>query len=635
MLGYIFQISRVWLYHRIKRKNMIFAIKRLPIKKDSIHSLSGGEKQKNDEKMRQTMHIDKMVRVYFLVSLLIQTVPLAPCGLALVYAFNKQSDTAQSLQQLYLLMYKQRNRGQDGAGIALISCSDQHYSFSINNVRSADRHALEEIYPLIKQQIEESTAQKEPTIFMGFVRYGTYGGTDQMFCQPQVRENHDTHRALVLAGNFNMTNMSDIHAWLAAQGKTNLPASDSEIILELLCYFLNQESVDTPDLVHVLQKCAPFFDGGYVLMGTIHNGDTFVCRDPAGIRSCFYHATDERICVASERAALATVCDTDFSNINEILPGHALIIKHDGTVEQKRFAPSVPLRQCAFERIYLSRGNDGAISRERKALGRFLAPRILELLNNDLSHAIFTYVPNSSEIAFQGMIEELERLTGQKPRVEKILYKDQVMRTFIANPLSRPAMTAYAYDVTQDIVTPEDTLIALDDSIVRGTTIKNIVQRLTSIHPKKIIIASAAPLIAYPDCYGIDTSQIGDLIGFQALIERLKETDRSHLVEQCADECSAQIDAQTSDMHNAVQNLYTHCTLQELEKKIASMVYPSNTDWSGELAVVYQSVEGLARAMPEHTGDWYFTGNYPTSGGFKVLNRSYVQWYRGNKSRAY
>jgi amidophosphoribosyltransferase len=581
------------------------------------------------------MHILKMVRVYFLVSILVHTIPITPCGLALVYALNKQNDTAQSLQHLYLLMYKQRNRGQDGAGIALIACDEQHYSFSIDNVRSADRHALEEIYPLIKQQLQESTERNEPTIFMGFVRYGTYGGTDHMFCQPQLRENHDTHRALVLAGNFNMTNMSDIHDWLIEQGKTNLPASDSGIILELMWHFLDQELVHTPDLVQVLQKCAPFFDGGYVLMGTIHTGDTFICRDPAGIRSCFYHATDARIYVASERAALATVCDADFASINEILPGHALIIKPDGTIEQKRFAPSMPLRQCAFERIYLSRGNDGAISRERKALGRFLAPRILELLNNDLSHAIFTYVPNSSEIAFQGMIEELEQLTGQKPRVEKILYKDQVMRTFIANPLLRPAMTAYAYDVTQDIVTPEDTLIALDDSIVRGTTIKNIVQRLTTVHPKKIIIASAAPLIAYPDCYGIDTSQIGDLIGFQALIERLKETDRSNLVRICADECSAQIDTQTSDMHNAVQSLYTQCTLGELEKKIAHMIYPSNTNWSGELAVVYQSVEGLSRAMPEHTGDWYFTGNYPTSGGFRVLNRSYVQWYSGNKSRAY
>ncbi|MCP3905373.1 MAG: amidophosphoribosyltransferase [Planctomycetes bacterium] len=630
------------------------------------------------------------------------------CGVALLrlrqplsYYRDRYDDPAWGLRKLYLLMEKQHNRGQDGAGVSAVKFDMPPGEKYLLRIRSSKHNAIERIFDVVMKGTRNAPSGGWKTldeakikakcefvaeVYLGHLRYGTHSKNQVSNCHPLMRKNNTASRNLAIAGNFNMTNSAELFRQLVEYGLNPVGDSDTQVVLERLGYFLDREhdhlhAVAGPgsfrglegrelaaeiarelNIVRVLSKAAQGWDGGYLFAGLIGNGDSFVCRDPAGIRPGYFYVDEEVVAVASERAALTSVFDVEPDAVETVRPGHALVIKRDGEIQHRPTAEPVEVRQCTFERIYFSRGNDPAIYCERKALGRLLAPRVLDAIDHDVEHAVFSFIPNTAESAYVGLIEELDHLTHARRaevlwekirtgsadradlegllharvRAEKIAHKDQRMRTFITHDQARRDLVLHIYDITRGVVQSNDTLVVLDDSIVRGTTLReSIITILSRLDPGRIIVLSSAPPIMYPDCYGIDMSQLQRFIAFEAAVALLMERGEEQILDEVEQRCLAQKDLPLTRMENHVAAIYDRFTLDELSAKVAQLVRPATIDWTGEIDVIYQSVEGLRHAMPAHTGDWYFTGRYPTPGGYRVLNRSYLNWRQQVDVRAY
>ena len=522
--------------------------------------------------------------------------------------------------------------------------------------------------------------------YIGHLRYGTHSGHAVAHCHPLLRKDNTASKNLAVAGNFNMTNSRELFQRLVDYGLSPVGDSDTQVVLERIGYCLDLEhrhlrSTMGPgsfmslegrelaeaiarelDIARVLRRAAEDWDGGWLFAALLGSGDAFVFRDPSGIRPGFWYEDEHVVAAASERAPLATIFNAPPDQVPAIEPGHALIVRRDGTTWTERCAPERPVRQCTFERIYFSRGNDPEIYEERKDLGRRLAKPLLDLVDWNVADAVYSFVPNTAETAYYGLIaetqhlvrhrqidalwakvqsgaitrDELEQLSPPQVRAEKVAHKDQRLRTFITQDRARLDLVAHVYDITHDIVSGKDSLIVLDDSIVRGTTLReSIVTILSRLDPKRIIIASSAPPIMYPDCYGIDMSQLDRFIAFQAAVSLVQERGGDELLAEVEAACRAEADLPPARMGNHVRRIYDECSLEDLQDRIATLVRPEGLPWKGELKVVYQTVDDLRAAMPEHSGDWYFTGEYPTPGGLRVLNRAYLNWRDGSAARAY
>ncbi len=630
------------------------------------------------------------------------------CGLALVRLrkpitwFQEQyGDPAWGLRKLYLLMEKQHNRGQDGAGIASVRFDMPPGELFMERARSGKRNPVERLFDDALTPIRSMSDEALRSIsvlelkkrlpllgevLLGHLRYGTFGGRTAEACHPFLRRSIIASRNLALAGNFNLTNSSELFEMLVEYGLAPVGGSDTGVVLEKIGYAIDCEhdqlistmgpgsfsglegralagEVSTQlDYERILRQATEKFDGGYTLGGLVGNGDCFVCRDPAGIRPAFTLITDEVVAVASERPALAAVFDVDVEQIEALEPGHVLSVKRDGTITNGRFADPRPIRQCSFERIYFSRGNDHEIYEERKGLGENLAPRILERLGESVDRAVFSFIPNTSESAYLGLLQETERILRKRGadevcklvaegratpdrirtlmdvrvRAEKVAHKDQRLRTFITHDAARRDLVSHVYDITRGTIRPGDTLIAVDDSIVRGTTLRDsIITILSRLNPARILVASSAPPILYPDCYGIDMSQLGRFIAFEAAINLVRARGDESVLDEVESLCKAQDQLPPDRMKNHVRLIYDRFTQDEISAEVARLIRPKSGEWAGEVDVIYQTVEGLRRAMPNHTGDWYFTGDYPTPGGYRVLNRAFLNWRQRSDSRAY
>jgi amidophosphoribosyltransferase len=625
------------------------------------------------------------------------------CGIALIrllkplsYYQQKYGTALYGLNKLYLLMEKQHNRGQDGAGIATIKLDVKPGNRYISRYRAMGAGAIAEIFEYVQKKFADVEATnpellsdaewlKENVSFtgevlLGHLRYGTHGKNSIENCHPFLRQNNWMSRNLVIAGNFNMTNVDELLEQLYELGQHPKERADTVTVLEKIGHFLDSENQelfdkfklegygnaeisnligDNLDVANMLRRSAKTWDGGYTIAGIIGHGDAFVMRDPSGIRPAYYYCDDEIAVVTSERPAIQTAFNIPFEKIREIKPGHALIIKKDGNVYEEQFHEPREQKSCSFERIYFSRGSDSEIYRERKQLGRLLCPAILDKIDKDLKNTVFSYIPNTAEVAFYGMVEgmhkhikqlqkhtllnradkitdaELEEMLSMAPRVEKIAIKDVKLRTFITQDADRSDMVAHVYDTTYGLVKKgTDTLVVLDDSIVRGTTLKqSILKILDRLGPKKIIVVSSAPQIRYPDCYGIDMSKMSEFVAFEAAISLLRETDQSHIIHQAYENCKASITQDKETVINHVQAIYAPFTDEQISERIAKIITPK--DINCEVEVMYQTLDNLHKACPNHLGDWYFSGNYPTPGGNKVVNKAFMNWMEGKKVRAY
>ena len=593
-------------------------------------------------------------------------------------------------------MEKQHNRGQDGAGIATIKLDMKPGTRYISRHRAMGSKAVSDIFEYVQKKfvdVQENTPElladanwlKENISFtgevlVGHLRYGTHGKNSIESCHPFLRQNNWMTRNLVICGNFNMTNVDELLEQLYELGQHPKEKADTVTVLEKIGHFLdveNQEIFDSYnakglsnveithkiaeelDVANILRRSAKTWDGGYTISGIIGHGDAFVMRDPAGIRPAFYYADEEVLVVASERPAIQTAFNVPIGSVKEIKPGHALIAKKDGRISEEQFSQPLEQKSCSFERIYFSRGSDADIYRERKQLGRLLCPQILSAVNNDLENTVFSFIPNTAEVAFYGLVEgihkhikqvqkskllnradkitdaELEAMLKMAPRVEKIALKDAKLRTFITQDADRGDMVAHVYDTTYGLIKAgQDTLVVLDDSIVRGTTLKQSILRiLDRLQPKKIMVVSSAPQIRYPDCYGIDMSKMGEFVAFEAMISLLKEQGKEHLIQDTYQACLKAKATGSMKEKNLVQALYAHLTDEEISGRIAKIVTPAGIH--AQVEVIYQKLENLHAACPNHLGDWYFSGNYPTPGGNKVVNQAFMNWVEGNNQRAY
>ena len=625
------------------------------------------------------------------------------CGIALIrlkkpLAFYQQKygSATYGLNKLFLLMSKQQNRGQDGAGIATIKLNTSPGDRYISRHRSTSKNSVAEIFEHVQNRLIEVEA-KNPIdyqnaewlksnapyigeLLLGHLRYGTFGNNNIENCHPFLRQNNWITRNLIIAGNFNMTNVDELLNQLYELGQHPKEKADTITVLEKIGHFLDddnqrlfdhyktlgysnieitkliEENIDVPS---ILTRSAKSWDGGYTICGMVGHGDAFVMRDPSGIRPAFYFEDEEVVVVTSERPAIQTAFNVPLESIKEIQPGHALIIKKSGLVSEHQFIEPAERKACSFERIYFSRGNDAGIYKERKQLGRMLVPKILAAINNDLTNTVFSYIPNKAEVAFYGMVEglhkhvrkyqkekilnfqkdlsneSLEKLLSMAPRVEKITLKDAKLRTFITQDEDRQDMVAHIYDTTYGVVNKGvDTLVVLDDSIVRGTTLKQSILRiLDRLGPKKIIIVSSAPQIRYPDCYGIDMSRMAEFVAFSATIALLKERGMDQLIQQVYDNCKSQVKLPSDQIKNFVKEIYKPFSPEEISQKIAEIVRPK--DIHAEVEVIFQSIEDLHMACPGHTGDWYFSGDFPTPGGMKVVNNAFINFIEGSNKRAY
>ncbi len=625
------------------------------------------------------------------------------CGIALIrlkkpLAFyqEKYGTALYGLNKLYLLMSKQQNRGQDGAGVATIKLDIAPGERYISRHRSTSKNAVPEIFEHIHNRLIEVEAN-DPINFMdpewlkhnapytgelllGHLRYGTFGGNNIEQCHPFLRQNNWITRNLIVAGNFNMTNVNELLEQLYELGQHPKEKADTITVLEKIGHFLDDENqklfdyykslghsnieiskliAEQIDVANVLTRSAKNWDGGYTICGMIGHGDAFVMRDPAGIRPAFYYEDEEVVVVTSERPAIQTAFNIPIDEIKEVEPGHALIIKKNGQVSMQMFKEPVEKKACSFERIYFSRGNDASIYRERKQLGRLLVDKILKSVDYDFENTVFSYIPNTAEVAYYGMVEgvhkyirtyqkekilnhqheldneKLEKLLNMSPRVEKITLKDVKLRTFITQDADRKDMVAHVYDTTYGVVKRGvDNLVVLDDSIVRGTTLKQSILRiLDRLGPKKIIIVSSAPQIRYPDCYGIDMSRMGEFVAFNAAIALLKDQGKEDLIEDVYQRCKAQVHLPLDKIENFVKDIYRPFTAEEISKKIAEIVRPE--DIHAEVEVIYQSLEDLHYACPGSAGDWYFSGDFPTPGGMRVVNNAFINYVEGSNKRAY
>lgn len=624
------------------------------------------------------------------------------CGLALIrllkpldYYHKKYGTALYGLNKMNLLLQKQRNRGQDGAGLVTIKLDTPPGTRFISRKRSNSPQYLKDLFDnifanfqdLSKEQFNDPQWLKDNKpyigeLLLGHLRYGTHGANTIETVHPFLRQNNWITRNLVLAGNFNLTNVDELFAELLSFGQYPKEKSDTVTVLEKIGHFLDDEVqrlfnwfksqgftnleinnmiADHLDIQRLLLRASRKFDGGYVMAGLIGHGDAFVFRDPAGIRPAFYYQDDEIVVVASERPAIQTSLNIRFNQVKELQPGHALIIKKNGLVSEELVKEPTKPTPCSFERIYFSRGTDRDIYLERKKLGELLADKILKAVNYDIENTIFSFIPNTAEVAFFGMIKGLEaKLNDIKSkkilelsqqglltdealanvlslavRAEKLAVKDEKLRTFIADDASRNQMVSHVYDVTYGIVRNEvDTLVLIDDSIVRGTTLKeSIIYILSTLRPQKIIIVSSAPQIRYPDCYGIDMSKMKEFVAFRALVELLEEDGKSDLLDEALKCCLEEENKPVHEMQNKVQSLYANYTDDQISAKISQLVTPENI--APEVQVLYQSIEDLHKACPNHHGDWYFSGNYPTPGGVRVVNRAFINYMINNDERAY
>ena len=515
-------------------------------------------------------------------------------------------------------------------------------------------------------------------LFLGHLRYGTFGGNTIEQCHPFLRQSNWKTRNLVLAGNFNMTNVDELFEQLVDLGQHPKKKSDTVTILEKIGHFLDEANddiyykhkdkfskkeitqviEDELDVQDILTQSAKYWDGGYVMCGLMGHGDAFALRDPNAIRPAYYYKDDEVVVVASERSVIQTSFDVNIEDVKEIKAGHALIIKKDGRVEEKQVREPLERKSCSFERIYFSRGNDAGIYKERLELGRRIFPKVLESIDNDVKNTVFSYIPNTAEVSYFGLLkgchaylnkvktkkiqalgnnpchDEIAKIMEISPRAEKIAIKDAKLRTFIASDESRDDLVAHVYDITYGTVRPTDNLVMIDDSIVRGTTLKqSIIRILDRLSPKKIIIVSSAPQIRYPDCYGIDMAKMGDFIAFNAAVQLLKDTKQEHILTAVYDKCKAQVHLSKEEMVNYVQEIYKPFTAEQISVKISELLTPKGT--RAKVEIIYQSISDLHASCPDHKGDWYFTGNYPTPGGVKVVNKAFMNYIEGNNARAY
>ncbi|OJW13492.1 amidophosphoribosyltransferase [Mucilaginibacter sp. 44-25] len=626
------------------------------------------------------------------------------CGVAFIrllkplsYYQKKYGTALYGLNKLYLLMEKQHNRGQDGAGVATIKLDIEPGKRYISRHRSMASNAVADIFEYIQKKFAEIQKEmpekmadtewlKEHVSFtgevlLGHLRYGTHGKNSIESCHPFLRQNNWMTRNLVIAGNFNMTNVDELLQQLYELGQHPKEQADTVTVLEKIGHFLDTENqglfdqykregmndnreiskmiANDLDVAKILTKSAKNWDGGYTIVGIMGHGDAFVMRDPAGIRPAYYFQNDEIVVAASERPALQTAFNIPVEEIKEIKPGHALIVKKNGKITEDQFSEPKEKKSCSFERIYFSRGSDSSIYRERKQLGRLLCPQILDVVNNDIKNTVFSYIPNTAEVAFYGMVEgihkyikqyqrdrllnredkiseeELSEVLALAPRVEKIAIKDVKLRTFITQDADRSEMVAHVYDSTYGLIKRDaDTLVVLDDSIVRGTTLKqSILKILDRLGPKRVVVVSSAPQIRYPDCYGIDMSRMGEFVAFEAAISLLKEQGKEDVIIDVYNKCKASASLPKEEVENYVKAIYALFTDQEISDRIARIITPANI--KAEVKVLYQTLDNLHKACPDHLGDWYFSGDYPTPGGNKVVNRAFVNWMEGNNQRAY
>jgi len=607
------------------------------------------------------------------------------CGLAYIrllkplsYYHRKYGTAFYGLNKLYLLMEKQHNRGQDGAGIATLKLNvEAGYQF-MHRLRIAGPGAIKEIFNSVHDEMKELERmypglRDYPGLMKGYLRfmgeamlghlrYGTQGKNSVKFCHPFVKSDINPARNIAMAGNFNIVNTEELFRYLKAEPTDTIRESDLGAMIETIYHFLCEEDSKTPqsaDLAQVLRLATEKFDGGYVCGGLIGNGDSFVMRDRNGIRPAYYYHDDEVIVAASERPAIITGFNVPQDSVRELQPGHALIVKGDGSFSETMILEPGEKKACSFERIYFSRGSDAAIYRERMALGANLAPKVLEAIDHDLKNTIVSFIPNTAETAFYGLIKGLENylnevkvqrivknknsmtdaemleLINRRVRIEKVAIKDVKLRTFITEDASRDEMVQHVYDITYGTVQADrDTLVVIDDSVVRGTTLRqSIIRMLDRLRPKRIIIVSSAPQIRYPDCYGIDMSRMGDFIAFQAAVELLKERNLSHILTETYIACNAAREHGKLHEQNFVKAVYKPFTPDEVSQKIAKMLRPD--DVHAEVDIIYQSIEGLHAACPENKGDWYFTGDYPTPGGNKVANIAFLNYMEKKSGRGY
>jgi amidophosphoribosyltransferase len=625
------------------------------------------------------------------------------CGVGLIrllkplkYYQEKYGSPLWGLNKMYLLMEKQHNRGQDGAGLASVKINipagQPYLQRKRNNSSSPWQSLFKDIQTEMKVLSQKyPTIEKDPELLqkhfsfsgellLGHLRYGTHGDNTIDACHPVVRHNNWRSRTLTVAGNFNLTNVDDLFQYLVDLGQHPRYLSDTETVMERIGHFLDEENealfqkykaegkdnheisrliAENLDIRRILQRAAKRWDGGYTMGGMIGCGDAFVARDPNGIRPAYYYQCDEFVVVASERPAISTVFGIDYDQIVELNPGHVIAVKANGHVSVKAFTEPGEKKSCSFERIYFSRGNDPDIYRERLALGDLLVPKILETIQHDLQNTVFGYIPNTAESAFWGMIkgvesymisekirkirelngkatdDQLVEVLSSRPRVEKVVLKDIKLRTFITDDSSRDDLVAHVYDITQGTIRPGvDTFVCIDDSIVRGTTLKkSILSILSRLKPKKIVIVSSAPQIRYPDCYGIDMSQIGRFVAFQAAIALLNDRGMYGIIHQVYRECLAMKQEGLLETRNAVKAIYDSFTEDEISRKISDLLKPE--DMSCKVEIVFQPLSNLPKAIPKHLGDWYFSGNYPTPGGNRVVNQAFINYVEGKGDRAY
>lgn len=624
------------------------------------------------------------------------------CGIALVrlkkplqFYKDKYGSAFYGINKMYLLMEKQHNRGQDGAGFASVKFNIEPGTRYISRVRSNKTQPIQDIFAQINDRIngvlEENSSKKDDVawqeenmpyvgnLFLGHVRYGTFGKNSIESVHPFLRQSNWKHKNLIVAGNFNMTNSNQMLDELIELGQHPKEFTDTVTVMEKIGHFLEDEVgklyqkakkqgfnkkdaspfiEENLSLKKVLKRSSKNWDGGYAMAGLVGHGDAFVLRDPNGIRPTFFYEDDEVVVVASERPVIQTVFNVEIDKVQELERGHALIIKKSGKVSIKKVNEPREKKSCSFERIYFSRGSDASIYEERKNLGKYVFPQVLKSINSDVSNSVFSYIPNTAETSFYGMTEAAEDLLNQqktakilaggtklsaqkvteilseRPRFEKIAIKDAKLRTFIADDNSRDDLVEHVYDITYGVVKPTDNLVIIDDSIVRGTTLKkSIIKILDRLNPKKIVVVSSAPQIRYPDCYGIDMARIDAFIAFKAAVELLEQTNQYHIVDEVYQKSKAQQNNEDIDIVNYVKDIYSPFTPEQISAKIAEML--KTEDIKAEVEVIYQTIEGLHKACPDNLGDWYFTGDYPTPGGMRVVNQAFINFYEGNDKRAY
>ncbi len=623
------------------------------------------------------------------------------CGVAMLrllkpldFYQKKYGTSFYGLNKMYLLMEKQHNRGQDGVGLANVKLDVAPGKRYISRKRSVATNPIQDVFKQVNKrfiELENNDPEKlkDPEwmkqnmpftgeLFLGHLRYGTFGGNTIEQCHPFLRQSNWKTRNVVLAGNFNMTNVDELFNQLVDLGQHPKQKADTVTILEKIGHFLDEANdeiyykykdkfskkeitakiEEELDLQDILTQSAKYWDGGYVMCGLMGHGDAFALRDPNGIRPAYFYKDDEVVVVASEKPVIQTALNVNGEDIHEIKRGHALIIKKDGTVEERQVREPLERKSCSFERIYFSRGNDAGIYNERLELGKRIFPKVLETIDNDVKNTVFSYIPNTAEVSYFGLLkgcdaylnevktqkiqalgdnpchDEIAKIMEISPRAEKIAIKDAKLRTFITSDDSRDDLVAHVYDVTYGTVKPTDNLVMIDDSIVRGTTLKqSIIRILDRLNPKKIVVVSSAPQIRYPDCYGIDMAKMGDFIAFNAAVELLKDTKQEHILTDAYDRCKAQAHLPKEEMVNYVQEIYKPFTADEISVKISELLTPKGTN--AEVEIIYQSISDLHASCPDYQGDWYFTGNYPTPGGVKVVNKAFMNYMEGNNERAY